>query len=51
MRVNTELERKWKEAHKMKFNKPSSYFPGQTWGGGTSVRTLPKPRFKSSTHP
>jgi len=34
MRVNNELERKWKEADKMKFNKPSWYFPGQTWGVG-----------------
>jgi len=33
MRVNNELERKWKEADKMKFNKPSWYFPGQTWRG------------------
>jgi len=50
-RVNNELERKWKEADKMKFKKPSSYFSGQTWWRGTLVRMLPKPRFKSSTHP
>lgn len=36
-RVNNELERKWKEADKMKFNEPSWYFPGQTWGGGLQL--------------
>jgi hypothetical protein len=35
-RVNNELEIKWKKADKIKFNKPSWYFPGQTWEGGFS---------------
>lgn len=60
MTVNNELERKWNETVTLKFNKPPWCYPGQTQRKEidrdterttTSVRILPKTRFKSRTPP